>query len=289
MGCKEKVKRRQLQQHLETNLLQHQMIMCATIKQLQKDKQELQKELAMTVKESNWPLYLHKMSQVASCNPEAPVVFKIPFVIANTGRCVPKNVHNGMYCSAPTYHSPLFYSHPNGYRLQLVVKFISHCTWCLGESLNFRPSMSLITLASTDGKICSVSVDFYIMNGEHDGNLKWPFEGQISVTLLNKEADSLHHKKEKCYKGEYKSNEASQLLIKQDTNIKKIDKLKAEFENLSLETSPLLVLGKEAQHKLQNIYENMHLLNNPNSLLFPIDRNYTVDELKLYFEVTCKY
>ena len=147
----------------------------------------------MTVKERNWPLYLHKMGQAASFNPE---VFEISFLITKMGRCAPKNDHFGIYCSAATYHSPLFYSHPNGYRLQLVAKFISHCSWCLGESLNFRPSMSFIALASTDSKICSVSVDFYIMNGEYDANLKWPFEGQISVTLFNKEANSLHHKKE---------------------------------------------------------------------------------------------
>ena len=88
------------------------------------------------------------------------------------------------------------------------------------------------------------------------------------------------------------------MLVKQDTNIKKLDKLKAEFENLVLEATQarkkarfasltLMEPLKEVQHKLQNIYENMHLLNNPNSLLFPIDGDYTVHELKLYFEVTC--
>ena len=35
------------------------------------------------------------------------------------------------------------------------------------------------------------------------------------------------------------------------------------------------------------MYENMHLLNNPNSLLFPVDGgDYTIDESKVYFEVS---
>ena len=44
MGCRERMKRRLLQQHLESNMLQHQMIMCTKIKGLQKDNKELQKD-----------------------------------------------------------------------------------------------------------------------------------------------------------------------------------------------------------------------------------------------------
>ena len=82
---------------------------------------------------------------------------------------------------------------------------------CLGDSLDC--STLPLTVANTDGEICSVSVDFYIINGEYDTDLKWPFEGQIAVTLLNKQTDSLHHKKKIYYEGEYKSNEASQFRI----------------------------------------------------------------------------
>ena len=172
MGCKKKVKRQQLQQHLETNVLQHQMIMCTTIKQLQKDKQELEKQVgilgkesAMAVKESNWPLYLQKMSQISSFYVETPVVFEIPFTIARSEKCA-MNRHHGTYCSAPTYHSPLFYHHSNGYKLQLVANFICHCSWCLAESL--MNTVSSPTVWHTDGKICIVSVDLYIINGEYD-------------------------------------------------------------------------------------------------------------------------
>ena len=89
IGCKEKMKRRLLQQHLETNMLQHQMIMCTMIKALQKDNQELQKQMcilskesAITVRKIDLPLFLSKMTQSSSIHPVAPVVFEIPFTIA---------------------------------------------------------------------------------------------------------------------------------------------------------------------------------------------------------------
>ena len=282
MGCREKLKRRQLQQHLETNLLQHQIIMCTTIKLLQKDKQELQKQVgilkkkesAMAVKESNWPLYLHKMSQIAL---ETPILFEIPFTITRKSRCaLGNNGHRGNYCFAPTYHSPLFYSHPNGYRLQLVAKFMCHCSWCLAGFLkSTNPSREIV---DTDGKICSVSIDFYIVNGEYDTNLKWPFEGQIAVSLLNKLADSNHLKKEKYYKGKHKSDGASQLIISQDNSIKQLE-LYAEYNKL---------LQKKIfiKDRIRNLHENAHALHNPNSLLFPFDGDLTFPiESKLYFKV----
>ena len=53
-----------------------------------------------------------------------------------------------------------------------IYKFISHCVWCVKES-------STRFQIDADGKICSISIDFYIVNGEYDSDLKWPFEGQF--------------------------------------------------------------------------------------------------------------
>ena len=53
VGCKEKLKRRHLQQHLTTNILQHQSIMCQAYhsqnretSQLQQDKNNLEEQVA---------------------------------------------------------------------------------------------------------------------------------------------------------------------------------------------------------------------------------------------------
>ena len=53
MGCNEKLKHRHLQQHLTTNILQHQLIMCQAYHsqnretaQLQQDKNNLEEQVA---------------------------------------------------------------------------------------------------------------------------------------------------------------------------------------------------------------------------------------------------
>ena len=37
-----------------------------------------------------------------------------------------------------------------------------------------------------------MSLYFYLMRGEYDDNLKWPFERTVSITLLNQLQDSEH-------------------------------------------------------------------------------------------------
>ena len=37
-----------------------------------------------------------------------------------------------------------------------------------------------------------VSIFIYLMQGDNDDNLKWPFKGTIKVSLLNQLEDGLH-------------------------------------------------------------------------------------------------
>ena len=46
MGCKDKLKRRLLQQHLDSNILQHQMVMCQAYRSRQQDKKKLEEQVA---------------------------------------------------------------------------------------------------------------------------------------------------------------------------------------------------------------------------------------------------
>ena len=163
------------------------------------------------------------------------------------------NTHLDLYCSAPTYYSPSFYSHPNDYKLQLVAKLVCHCIWCLARFLNVVVIWPIDAITDTNSKICSISVDLYVTNGEYDANLKCPFKREIAVTLLNRQVDKDHIKKEKFYKSEYKSGGISQLQIKQDNDIKQYGQLKAEYRNL-------LVKCDESSIKLEelwNIYIKM--------------------------------
>ena len=44
-----------------------------------------------------------------------------------------------------------------------------------------------------DGEGTHVSVFTYLMRGDNDDHLKWPFKGTIKVTLLNQLEDGQHH------------------------------------------------------------------------------------------------
>ena len=71
------------------------------------------------------------------------------------------------------YCSPPFYSHPEGYKL------------CVRVYANGT--------AAGHGTFLSVVV--YVMRGENDSNLAWPFNGEVTVELLNQYEDKYHHKK----------------------------------------------------------------------------------------------
>lgn len=69
------------------------------------------------------------------------------------------------------WYSPPFYSHANGYKL------------CINVYAN----------GWGGGKGTHVSVFVYLMRGEFDDNLKWPFCGDVSLELLNQLGDAEHH------------------------------------------------------------------------------------------------
>ena len=75
--------------------------------------------------------------------------------------------------SNSSWYSPLFYTHPRGYKM------------CLRVDAN----------GSGNGKNSHVSVFLYMMRGEYDESLQWPFQGDIAVQLLNQVGDGEHHTK----------------------------------------------------------------------------------------------
>ena len=68
------------------------------------------------------------------------------------------------------WFSPPFYTHPQGYKM------------CLSVYAN----------GSGKGEGTHVSVFAYLMRGEFDDHLKWPFQGYITVTMLNQLEDNNH-------------------------------------------------------------------------------------------------
>jgi TNF receptor-associated factor 4 len=71
------------------------------------------------------------------------------------------------------FEFPPFYTHPNGYHMALAVD----------------------TNGSGAGEGTHVSVYAPLFEGEHDAELKWPFIGDVTFTLLNQLEDKNHHTK----------------------------------------------------------------------------------------------
>ena len=69
-----------------------------------------------------------------------------------------------------SWYSPPFYTRPVGYKM------------CLRVNAN----------GSGNGAGTHVSVGVCLMRGEHDDRLKWPFQGNITIQLLNQKKDQEH-------------------------------------------------------------------------------------------------
>ena len=67
-------------------------------------------------------------------------------------------------------YSPPFYTHPRGYKM------------CLRVDAN----------GNGDGKGTHVSVYAYLMKGEFDDHLRWPFQSHVTVAMLNQLEDNSH-------------------------------------------------------------------------------------------------
>ena len=75
--------------------------------------------------------------------------------------------------SGKWWYSRPFYSHYCGYKLGMFV-------FCNGV---------------LDGKGTHLSVFLYLVRGEYDDELEWPFRGSITVQVLNQRSDRGHHQK----------------------------------------------------------------------------------------------
>ena len=56
----------------------------------------------------------------------------------------------------------------------------------------YKACLKVIANGISIGKGTHVSAFFYLMRGDNDDNLKWPFKGTIKVSLLNKLEDGQH-------------------------------------------------------------------------------------------------
>ena len=226
MGCKEKMKCWALQEHLDTNLLQHQLLMCQAFKEIKKDKREVEeqlkllkrdkKELELKIQdmlkfsnqednqmkslkfmaiEKNQSSYYSKMVEFSHLNPVAPLVFKASFEMMRQSQYNAAN-----HYTAQPYRSPFFYNYPNGYKLQLSAEVVCHSSNCLKpQNMEHKLSTTYASHSSMETSKHFVSVNLYIFKGDHDSELKWPFKEKVTITII--QGNKQYHSVEKIFEG----------------------------------------------------------------------------------------
>ena len=189
MGCSEKIRRKQLSEHLETNVMHHQMLTCKAFCAQQQSLLETQQKvieiqqqhaleisalkdklskaefwvggfemMAEEVKRNNWPLYLSIMNKliISMSQPIAPIIISVP------------------YSQYGYTHSMPFYTHLNGYKMLLSISN--------ANTYGYRSQTG-------------VTVSFCIVKSEHDDILDWPHKCKATIALINHLQDKGHEEK----------------------------------------------------------------------------------------------
>ena len=89
------------------------------------------------------------------------------------------------------YYTPSFYTSPDGYKM------------CIRVDAN----------GNGNGKDTDISVFAYLMQGENDDHLLWPFTGMVTFELLNQLEDKNHHSASTTF---HKDNEVTQRVVGQE-------------------------------------------------------------------------
>ena len=179
-SCDFQCQRQHMQAHVIEKTEAHLLLVAKVVSQKSKEQEELQdkirrqdtriEELDSTVREQLNRNYQQQKQIVAimtavALNVSKPLVpvFIPPPVAVMTDFEEHKKLRDKWY-------SPLFYSHIGGYKL------------CFSVSAN-------------GWVVCKgiyISVYIYIMQGEYDDSLQWPFRGAITIQLLNQKSDKSH-------------------------------------------------------------------------------------------------
>ena len=152
-GCQKIVKRRDLQQHLQDKDRHLDIVLSSHVTL------SLLFRDIVSDRKPKLPLpFCAWLQNTPTSYPRPPWVFKM------------EGFQKKMKKNEVWYSDPV-YSHFGGYKMCL-------CVYANGVE---------------DGKGTHVSVLICMMRGDHDDNLKWPFEGSVEVSLLNQLEDSEHH------------------------------------------------------------------------------------------------
>ena len=144
IGCVEKIKREEQEEHNEKSMDEHLQMAGKEIVDLKRAKVQLETKIAFLEEGRHNQSYQH-----------------IQF-----------NEFGKKKCNDEEWYSPGFYTSPGGYKMSLYVD----------------------ANGNGDGEGTHVSYYICLMSGEYDDILEWPFQGEVTVELLNQLEDKNHYK-----------------------------------------------------------------------------------------------
>ena len=182
-GCDVKLPRKDIEAHVNDELLSHVLKQATLMMTLKQEKESLNAQLQCVKAEfqgvnvelqlvKGEKLYLEQ--HVTELEREINQVKAAQQIVASTGQPIgPVEftvVNFNQYQDGELWYSTPFYTHPYGYKMCL-------CVMPKGWG---------------DGRGTHLGVTIHMMRGEFDDQLKWPFRGDITYQLMNQEEDEDH-------------------------------------------------------------------------------------------------
>ena len=181
-GCKSTRKRKEMKTHLSSECLEevvpckYALLGCNTTPKRRKIEKHASDDSFHIKKTMDATLAVLKAFQSQS-HPKTELPLSCRPWLVNDPTCYPcppwviaiEDLKNSQHCSMESYRSKPVYSHYGGYKLEIELNSVS-------EFHKF--------------------IDFYLLKGENDKGLRFPFEGKIVVSLLNQLEDVNHWSQE---------------------------------------------------------------------------------------------
>ena len=174
IGCDQKMKREEQKEHNEQSMEEHLQMAMEEILVLKKERVELNAKIKDKDEATN-----NKLEET-----EATLQAKI-FSLQGGGKH--SSLHQSIHIKCTGFRemkegdknwfSPAFYTSPGGYKMCL----------CIAPN------------GSDSGKNTNVSCGVCLMSGEYDNILEWPFQGEVTIELLNQLKNRNHYKKDISY------------------------------------------------------------------------------------------
>ena len=161
-GCEKGIYRKDIESHVGDKLLRLVMIQSTELAQLHKRVAELKTKVSI-----NNPMIASKLQPLGQ--PQQPGG-RITGTYKPVGAEFTMTNFDEYKRDEDAWYSPHFYTHPNGYKM------------CLRVDAN----------GSASGQGTHLSLFVYLLQGEFDDQLKWPFQGNITIKLKNQEEDRDH-------------------------------------------------------------------------------------------------